>query len=363
MTQANDAVVPAASNGDQRQHPGPGHWLKQARERRSWSQREAADMLNLSPRFIVAMEDETFDKLPAAAFARGYLRAYAKLLGLVGDEIIRRYEAVVGDDSDPYFRQLVATRRQPLADFVRAHPGLVVGTIALLLATVLIGGGWLLWRSGGIERAAGELRLPEVIHAAPGAGDVHAPAMPRENSPAARAPAAPAESAGETLVTLPPPAAADIVPVGDDESADAAHGAASGVGSTNPARAAANGAAAPRQGSAPVAGAVAAFNPAGVAGGIRGAPATDTSVAAGAGSDQLRVTLAEDCWVEVRDARGTRLYSGMARRGANLAIAGNAPMTVVLGNAPAAQLLFNGRPVEVASHTKERIATLVVARQ
>ena len=38
-------------------------------------------------------------------------------------------------------------------------------------------------------------------------------------------------------------------------------------------------------------------------------------------------------------------------------------MTVVLGNAPAAQLLFNGRPVEVASHTKERIATLVVARQ
>ena len=382
MSEANDAAV-IANNGDQRKHPGPGYWLKQARERRAWTQREAADMLNLSPRFIVAMEDETFDKLPAAAFARGYLRAYAKLLGLVGDEIIRRYESVVGDDSDPYFRELVATRRQPLSGFVRAHPGLVVGTIATLLATVLFGGAWLLWRSGGIERATGDLHIPDTIAGVTG---------PAATAPAlTNAPTAPPIGNSPAAVALPPPASADVVRVGDDESGDNPRGA--GVGASLPGASTAPSSSSPafapavdangasqavatpqtQDGvAAPVAG-VAGAAVAGAAGAgdrVAGAaltaavpaPGAAATTAAAAGADQLRIALAEDCWVEVRDARGTRLYSGMARRGANLAVSGNAPMTLVLGNAPAARVTFNGGPVDVASHTRERIATLVVHR-
>ena len=191
---------------DRRQHPGPGYWLRQARERRGWSQREAADMLNLSARFLVAMEDETFDKLPAPAFARGYLRAYAKLLNLSGDEIIRRYESVVGDDSDPYFKDLSSARRQPMLDFVRAHPGFIMSTLGVLALLVLLGALWWGW---GLVRQQGPVLEP-ALDALGGAATGVA---------VDEAPAVAAQDERNTLALPPAAAGSDLVPVEVEQDA------------------------------------------------------------------------------------------------------------------------------------------------
>ena len=56
----------------------PGELLRQAREKREWSQAEVARKLNLTVSSLNHVETGAFDKLPGHTFARGYIRAYAK---------------------------------------------------------------------------------------------------------------------------------------------------------------------------------------------------------------------------------------------------------------------------------------------
>ena len=60
----------------------PGETLRQARESNGWSLAEVALKLNLTTTSLGNLEAGAFDKLPGHTFARGYIRAYAKLLGI-----------------------------------------------------------------------------------------------------------------------------------------------------------------------------------------------------------------------------------------------------------------------------------------
>lgn len=60
----------------------PGETLRQARESNGWSLAEVALKLNLTVTSLSNLESGAFDKLPGHTFARGYIRAYAKLLGM-----------------------------------------------------------------------------------------------------------------------------------------------------------------------------------------------------------------------------------------------------------------------------------------
>ena len=57
-----------------------GHELKLARERSGLSLQAVADALHLDPRLIEAIEREDETSLPAPAYVRGYIRAYAQLV-------------------------------------------------------------------------------------------------------------------------------------------------------------------------------------------------------------------------------------------------------------------------------------------
>lgn len=56
---------------------------------------DAAADLRIKPAYLRAIEDGRFEDLPGAAYATGFLRAYADYLGANGDEVIRRYKAVI----------------------------------------------------------------------------------------------------------------------------------------------------------------------------------------------------------------------------------------------------------------------------
>ena len=62
----------------------------------------------------------------------------------------------------------------------------------------------------------------------------------------------------------------------------------------------------------------------------------------------LALSFAADCWVEVTDASGKALIARLATSGDNLQLFGRAPFEVVLGNAAAASGAFNGQAVGVA---------------
>ncbi len=69
-----------------------GKSLRQQREFRDISLEEVAESTMINLRFLQAIEDERFQDLPHPTFVKGFLRAYAKHLGLDADEIVLGYE-------------------------------------------------------------------------------------------------------------------------------------------------------------------------------------------------------------------------------------------------------------------------------
>jgi cytoskeleton protein RodZ len=71
-----------------------GEWLRRQREMREISLRDIAERTKISLRYLEAMEQDRFDLLPAPIFAKGFLREYARYVGLSPDEVVNHYLAV-----------------------------------------------------------------------------------------------------------------------------------------------------------------------------------------------------------------------------------------------------------------------------
>ena len=72
--------------------PGPGARLRQAREAANRGIGEISAALHLDPKKVEALEADSFDRLPPPAFVRGYLKGYARLLGLPPGPILEVYD-------------------------------------------------------------------------------------------------------------------------------------------------------------------------------------------------------------------------------------------------------------------------------
>lgn len=161
---------------------GVGAELARARERLGLTVREAAQRLKLAPRQIEALEAEAWDQLPGGAFARGMLRAYARLLRLDAEALVA---CVAGRLAvpDPTDAPMLVRRPIPITDGSRrvnlAYGALLLAVIAVIAYVVLE------WRA---ERLRDE-RLAFVPAAA------QAPAPHAALASAAPAPAAETEAA------------------------------------------------------------------------------------------------------------------------------------------------------------------------
>lgn len=74
---------------------GLGLWLRRAREARKLTLDEAEQALRIRRRYLQALEVGDFSALPGEIQARGFLRNYARFLGLPVEEAMARYEAEV----------------------------------------------------------------------------------------------------------------------------------------------------------------------------------------------------------------------------------------------------------------------------
>src|SRR5918996_2912657 len=75
-----------------------GEWLRLQREMREISLRDIAERTKISLRYLEAMEEDRFDALPAPIFAKGFLREYARYVGLSPDEVVNHYLSVQKPD-------------------------------------------------------------------------------------------------------------------------------------------------------------------------------------------------------------------------------------------------------------------------
>ncbi len=69
-----------------------------------------------------------------------------------------------------------------------------------------------------------------------------------------------------------------------------------------------------------------------------------------AGPDAMSIVLAfsGDCWTEITDAAGERLFFDLGRAGREIRVSGQAPVSVLLGNAGNVELTVNGLDYDIA---------------
>ncbi len=308
---------------------GPGTMLRQAREALGLEREALAQRLRLEPKIVVAVEEETWERLPGPAFIKGYIRSMAKELGIDPAPILAQYTA------------LANVAEPVLADFESRAPAQITSSskriqfisYALAAALLLLVAVW--WQRHYSSRIA-----------PPPADDpalsVTVPESAESSLPLPY-PWADAEQSGGALEE---PHTWDLrtddstPPAGEIPPADAA--STSGAPTTNDAA------------SAPTAPAAAATREA------QEATTPPETPAAPAPKGELVLAAKRDSWVEITDLNRSRLHFGLIKGGEQIAVTGKPPYDLVIGNAPAVTLTFRGAAVDVNARAVNGVARMAV---
>ena len=307
----------------------PGETLRQARESNGWSLAEVALKLNLTTTSLGNLEAGAFDKLPGHTFARGYIRAYAKLLGIDQAVLVQEFDQFTGTDSQGSNVHGLGRIEEPVRV---SHT--ILRIVSLLLLIAVIGGGFVWWQDQASQRSK-DLTSNAMEHveveSADGTTQIHPLDEPEDQAVAESqaAPEAPLANEQPSLETVP--AATATVPAAPATPVTQAHTPA-----------------APAQ--TPVAPAPTAPAPPAIS------PPTTPALIAGDG--RVQITFVADCWTQLTDGNGKVLFSGLKRKGDTLDQGGKPPLTLRLGFARGAQVAYNGQPVDVAPFTSGETARL-----
>jgi cytoskeleton protein RodZ len=349
-------VAPSGPPG-QAAPAGFGYPLAQARVRAGLSVEQAAARIRLHPKQLRAIEDEDLQALPAPAYVNGFVRNYARELGLDPAPLIEALNAKL------QLRGLTARAPDlgtggpmpsPMLD-ERAWRHLVLAGIVLALVCALLIGVWMAHsasrdRDSAAQpgRAPTSSRTPEAPAAMTGAGGsapgaVTAPA----SDSAGTAPPAP--------VGAPPTSAAGSGATGAAGAApDSAAGSVAWAAAAGPAsaEAAASPASAGTQTDAANRGAAAASSR---------IPVATLTPAAGA-SGGLVLRFSDRSWVEVSQPDGRVLLARNGEPGSMELVNSSAPLVLVVGRADAVQVEYRGQPVNLKPYVNLKgVARVVLA--
>lgn len=328
----------------------PGETLRQARESNGWSLAEVALKLNLTVTSLSNLEAGAFDKLPGHTFARGYIRAYAKLLGMDQTVLVQQFDQSTGTDSQGSNVHALGRIEEPVRV---SHT--ILRIVSLLLLIAVIGGGFVWWQDQTSQRTKDLTSLaPEhvEVEGADGTTQIHPIDEPEDQ--------AIAENQADSSTELALPQSETTA------ESTGAEGAAPATAPAAPVTPAAT-PTAPVHTQAPV-----VATPTTPAPNVPATPAPTTTApvvpataaptaeatAPVAGDGQVQLQFSADCWAQVTDGRGKVLFSGLKHKGDSVSVTGKPPLAVRLGVARAAQVSYNGQPVDIAPFTSGETARL-----
>ena len=343
---------------------GPGAQLRRAREHKGIELSKVAAQLHLSQAKIRALEQDDYENLSSPVFVQGYLRNYARLLGVDEDAVVSAYQELHPSTEEP----LPLPRNQPdeVAKELHSNPPLFrLLTWAVVVALGMLLFVWLQSRLSGPEveppavperREQAEMEAPPAVAPAPVAVapepsepvSVMEPPMLPEPTPAEPMsleptpleapfsepePAGSESALGSTPMEEPPPgvpAEPEPMPAGETEllsEDEAARPAVEPVALPAPAVESAPYVTPPKEDEASVVPSLVEFEFSG------------------------------PCWVEVRDVNGRARIFGEMRAGVRRSL-GSAPgpFDVVIGDVNAASLTVNGKAFDMQPFARGKVA-------
>ena len=330
-----EVVVSSRSN--------PGETLRKARESKNLAQAEVAQQLNLTLRALTQVEAGAFDKLPGHTFARGYIRAYAKLLELDQDRLVADFDAYTGTDSAGSSVHALGRIEEPTH---LAQSLLRFVSVGLLLGLLAVSFFW--WQEQSTRKdsdAAVSRALEHVeVESADGTTEIHPLDEPEDQ----------AVADGQAQIVEP---ASEIEPELAAQTATTAPAADTATSASQPAPVAEPAAAvvAPVAAvpAAPVSAALPSVTPV-----VEAPVSAPAPVQAAAGQALVNIQFTANCWTQLTDANGKVLFSALKRAGESLELAGKPPLELRLGFARGAQVSYNGQVVDVAPYTSGETARM-----
>ncbi|CAE1148936.1 cytoskeleton protein RodZ [Serratia sp. Tan611] len=311
-----------------------GERLRQAREQLGLSQQAVAERLCLKMSTVRDIEADNLSDDLASTFVRGYIRSYAKLVHVPEDELL---PAMV--KQTPVKMAKVAPMQSfSLGKRRKKRDGWLMSFTWLILFVVIgLTGAWW-WQNHKAQQdeianmanqSSAQLSQQSEGQSVPltdNNADTQTPAAdaaptpaPADSAPAAPAPSTPSVASGSDAAQQPAVVAPSQASIPDAAPADNA-----------------------------------ASLPTGDA--AMAAPAVDPNA--------LVMDFSADCWLQVTDASGKTLFSGMQKSGGKLNLTGSAPYKLTIGAPAAVQIQYQGKPVDLSRFVKSnRVARLTVAAQ
>ena len=323
-----------------------GERLRLAREQMGLTQQNVAERLCLK---LSTVRDIEEDKSPgdlASTFLRGYIRSYARLVHIPEEELLpmmAKQTPVRAAKIEPMQSFSLGKRRK------KRDGWLMIFTWLVVFVVVGLTGAWW-WQN---HKASQDDLVPmtdqnsssgdngQSIPLGESSGDSAAPAAPDESNTTTRDNSAASTSANAAL------------------AASAGNGATAAQQDTNR-----NAVVSPSQ--APVENTAAA--PAATQSGTGTSPQMPVGAAAvsepAADPNAVVMTFNADCWLEVSDATGKKLFSGIQRSGGKLSLAGTPPYRLKIGAPSAVQVQYQNQPVDLSRFIRNnQVARLTLGAQ
>ena len=328
----------------------PGHLLREAREERGYSQKEVARDLHLTSKVIDALEESNFDIISSSLFARGYIRSYARHLGLDGQALVAEFDAIYGVPNQ---------NKKPMAGIhqlgQQSKPGdtwvkliSIIFVIGLVVASVLW---WQHQNGGSMLQRLNKVTLSDT------AADLVVESLGEDDnsSDMGLLAANPSEvgttvSEDQTAATEAPVQALDVAEIVAVKPVVTALTEAVSVS--------------PEMSDVSDS---SALNPEIIA--VPAVAQTEESTGAadvaalGPNEALLMMAFDKDCWVEIKDGNGKMVLSDLYASGSTIEQVVTAPIEILLGRSSGVtQMTFNGEVIDLKPHTRKDIARLTLSK-
>ncbi|MGV2842541.1 RodZ domain-containing protein [Aeromonas hydrophila] len=290
---------------DDSQAVGPGQLLRNAREQLGWTREQVASRIHLRLTLIAAIESDTYDKHTSHTFIRGYLRTYAKLVGIPEETILAAYDKLGLTPPDNIDMQSFSRRSRQQANDSR----LKVVTWLVILVLIALSVAW--WWQSTARRSAGDEALAATEMGA------------TSNTPSATVP--PAVDVADPVVA---PATSAAVATSADPVASAAATTAVATSAATATQ-----------------------------------PAADTATSEPAKVPQLKMSFTADCWLDVKDAKGKTLFSGLKKANDELVLEGPEPLKFIIGAPMAVNIEYQGKSIDMSRYNNGRTARLSLPQE
>ncbi len=281
-----------------------GERLQREREMRGITLEEIAEATKIGTRSLRALEEEDFAKLPGGIFNRGFVRAYARYLGIDEEQAVNDFRAVCKEEEQPLPNP--TDRKKEEIPVPRESSGAKWVVLALLL---LVAGGVASWRMGWLRKPM----APQARPAHASKPDTNEPSPVTPSTVQAAVPEAGTRGPASTPSTSPTPA----------EQAG------------SPVRSASERSLAPPPGST-----MSAATP--------GAESTLNAATSAPTPFTLDIKATQDSWVEIM-VDGKLVARELMRASGERSFSANHQIQVRTGNSAALEFSHNGKPLTVAS--------------